>query len=141
MRLSIGYPDRVTERELLRAPMERRVPQAVVGPDDVTALTQEAAAVQVPELVEEYLLDLVRQTRADSRLVRGVSTRGAQALYRAVRALALVRGRRVAIPEDVREVAVAVLAHRVVPRAGSGPSGEGAAEAIEALLDEIPSPL
>jgi MoxR-like ATPase len=141
IRVAIGYPDRATERNLLRAPLERRVPEAVVGPDDVLALMDEAAAVQVPELVEEYLLDLVRHTRQDARVVRGVSTRGAQSLYRAVRSLALVRGRSMVIPEDVREMAVAVLAHRVVPRAGSGPTGEGAVDVIEALLDEMPSPL
>jgi MoxR-like ATPase len=101
----------------------------------------EAARIDVPELVEEYLLDLVRGTRSDARLVRGVSTRGAQALHRAVRAHALVHGRRVVIPEDVRAVGVPVLAHRVLPRSGGGPGGDGGVEAIESLLDEIPPPL
>ena len=141
MRLSIGYPDRRTEREILRHATERSAPTPVVGPEDVLALMTEAARIDVPELVEEYLLDLVRGSRTDARLVRGVSTRGAQALHRAVRAYALVHGRRVVIPEDVRAVAVSVLAHRVLPRSGGGPSGDGGTEAIEALLDEIPPPL
>jgi MoxR-like ATPase len=141
MRLSIGYPDRRTEREILRRPHERGTLTTVVGPDEVLQLLDEAARVEVPELVEEYLLDLVRGTRSDARLIRGVSTRGAQALHRAVRAHALVEGRRVALPEDVRAVAVVVLAHRVLPRSGGGPGGDGGVDAIQALLDELPPPL
>jgi MoxR-like ATPase len=141
MRLSIGYPDRGTERALLRAATERRPAEVGVTPDDVIALVADAARVDVPELVEEYLLDLVRGTRADARFVRGVSTRGAQALHRAVRAWALVSGRRVAVPEDVRAVAIPVLAHRVLPRSGGGPGGDGGVDAIAALLDDLPPPL
>ncbi|MEZ4235716.1 MAG: MoxR family ATPase [Myxococcota bacterium] len=145
MRLSIGYPDRATEREVLRqAPSwsgERRAPSAVVQPLDLVALMDQAAGVEVPELVEEYLLDLVRGTRTDPRLVRGVSPRGAQALHRAVRAHALVAGRRVAVPEDVRAMAVPVLAHRVLPRSGAGGAGDGGVRAVAALLDDLPPPL
>lgn len=139
MRLSIGYPDRGTERAILRTPGERGPTGPVIGTEDVLALMDAAARVDVPELVEEYLLDLVRGTRHDARLVRGVSTRGAQALHRAVRAHALVSGRSTVIPEDVRALAVPVLAHRVLPR--SGATTDGGAEAIEALLDELPLPL
>ncbi|MCB9684318.1 MAG: MoxR family ATPase [Alphaproteobacteria bacterium] len=139
MRLAIGYPDRGTERELLRAGGERRTVEPLVSSEDVTGLIREAAAVSVPELVEEYLLDLVRGTRTDARFVRGVSTRGAQALHRAVRARALVEGRRVAIPEDVRALAVPVLAHRVLARSGSAQGGD--VEAVASLLDELPPPL
>jgi MoxR-like ATPase len=139
MRLAIGYPDRATEREILRRAPREAAPEGGVGPEDVLALMSEAARVEVPELVEEYLLDLVRGTRADSRLLRGVSTRGAQALHRAVRAHALVQGRKTAIPEDVRALAVPVLAHRVLPRTNAGQ--DGGAEAIEALLEELPPPL
>ncbi len=139
MRLSIGYPDRGTERELLRAGLERRTAPRLMEPEHVLALAREAAAVVVPEVVEEYLLDIVRGTRADARLVRGVSTRGAQALHRAVRAYAFVRGRRVTLPEDVRALAVPVLAHRVLPRSGSAQGGD--ADAVASLLDELPPPL
>ncbi|MEQ1502683.1 MAG: MoxR family ATPase [Myxococcota bacterium] len=141
MRLSIGYPDRRTEREILRRVSDRRAPLAVVTEVDLVALMSAAAEIDVPELVEEYLLDLVRGTRTDPRLVRGVSTRGAQALHRAVRSHALVCGRHTAIPEDVRSVAIPVLAHRVLPRTGGAPGGDGGIDAIAALLDELPSPL
>ncbi|MBX2796305.1 MAG: AAA family ATPase [Myxococcales bacterium] len=141
MRLSVGYPDRATEREILRDPAERRVPEAVVSTDDVLKLMEVAAAVEVPELVEEYLLDLVRGTRSDARFVRGVSTRGAQALHRAARAHAMVKGRAYAVPEDVRDLAVPVLAHRVLSRVGHGPNQDGGEVAVQQLVDEVGPPL
>jgi MoxR-like ATPase len=147
MRLSIGYPDRATERLVLRQgpvwcePPAAGSPAPAAGDAGLLSLMDEAAAVDIPELVEEYLLDLVRGTRSDARLVRGVSTRGAQALHRAVRAHAMVCGRSVAVPEDVRAVAVPVLAHRVLPRSGGGAGGEGGVRAIAGLLDDLPPPL
>lgn len=141
MRLSIGYPDRSTERSILRANLDRPVPDTVVSTDDVVELVSNAMAIDVPELVEEYLLDLVRGTRSDPRFVRGVSTRGAQALHRAVRAHALVKGRRYAVPEDVRALAGPVLAHRVVARAAHGAAGDAREQAVAEILDEIPPPL
>lgn len=141
MRLSIGYPDRGTEREILRCSPTRQIPEAVLSPDDVQELMSGAMAVDVPELVEEYLLDLVRATRSDPRFVRGVSTRGAQSLHRAVRAHALVKGRRYAIPEDIRALAIPVLAHRVLARSGHGSTSDAGTAAIRGLIDEIPPPL
>jgi MoxR-like ATPase len=141
MRLGIGYPDRGTEREILRAvsTVDRVVTGPILDPAAVEALLREASAVVVPELVEEYLLDVVRGTRTDARFLRGVSTRGAQALHRAVRAWALLHGRRVALPEDVRALAVPVLAHRILPRSAS--AGTADVDAVRALVDELPPPL
>lgn len=142
MRLHVGYPDRQAEREVVRrGGLERVVPKAVLAPERVLELRQAVARARVPEEVEEYLLDLVRTSRTDGRFLRGVSTRGAQALYRAIRSYAVVRGRDYSIPEDVRDLAVPVLGHRVLPRAG-GDSGSGGGDvAIQQLLDDLPSPL
>ncbi len=141
MRLGIGYPDRGTERQILRAAaaVDRVVTGPVLDPASVEALLREAQAVVVPELVEEYLLDVVRGTRTDPRFVRGVSTRGAQSLHRAVRSWALLHGRCVAVPEDVRALAVPVLAHRILPRSAGG--GQADVDAVRALVDELPPPL
>jgi MoxR-like ATPase len=141
MRLSIGYPDRRTELEVLReGGQERRRPDNTARAEEAIHLIEAVRHVAVPQEVEDYLLDVVRASRADTRIVRGVSTRGAQALYRAVRAHALVQGRNWVIPEDVRSLAVPVLAHRIIPRSGGGLAGDGAIAAIVALLDEIPAP-
>ena len=141
MRLHVGYPDRDAERSVLQSSgRSRPVVRPVLGPDEVEGLIDAAASVHVSTEVEEYVLDLARSTRHDARLLRGVSTRGALALYRAIRAHALAQGRGFAIPEDVQRLAVPVLAHRVLPRSGGGPGGDGGHEAIRALLDELPAP-
>ena len=139
LRLSLGYPNRASEREILSGGGSKKVaPRTVSDPVEVAELALAAEAVTVHAEVEDYLLTLVERTRSDSRLIRGVSTRGAEALYRAVRALAIVRGRAFATPEDVRELAVPALAHRVIPRADD--AGEGAATALREILWDLPAP-
>ncbi len=141
LRLTLGYPDRETERRVLRRDGLRRVaPAPVVSPEEVTDLMAAAERVRVPEAVEDYLLDLVTATREAPALARGASTRGAQALFRAARAYALVRGRGFVVPEDVRDLAVPVLAHRVLCRDGGGPGGDGAAPIVRRLLDGLSPP-
>lgn len=141
MRLSLGYPDRDTELQVLReGGRARRVPHDGLALKQVHGLLTAADQIRVPAEVEGYALDLVRASRSEPMLLRGVSTRGGQALYRAMRAWALVRGRDFVIPEDVRTLAVPVLGHRVLPRAGGGPSGDGGPHAIQTLLDSLPAP-
>ena len=136
MRLSIGYPSRDAERAVLRGNrLERGSIEPVLTPREAVALQQAAEQVGVANEVEDYLLDLVELTRTDPRLLRGVSTRGAVALFRAVRAAALVDGRSFAVPEDVRRLAPVVLGHRIVARSGDGEA------AIRGLLDALPSPV
>jgi MoxR-like ATPase len=141
MRVSMGYPDREAERAVLRqGGLHRATAETVTSAEEVATLVAAASKVRVSEGVEDYLLDLVRRSREDQRLLRGVSPRGAQALYRAVRARALVRGRTFAIPEDVRELAVPVLSHRVLARVDSLRAGEGGEAAIRAVLDAVAPP-
>ncbi|MFT5586480.1 MAG: MoxR-like ATPase, partial [Cognaticolwellia sp.] len=111
--------------------------QAALGPERIAELLIAAEEITMHEQLEDYLLELVSRTRSDPRFVRGVSPRGAEALYRAAKALALVRGRAFVIPEDLRTLVLPVLAHRVIPR------GEGMAAAERAfneLLAELPPP-
>ncbi|MCO4745096.1 MAG: MoxR family ATPase [Proteobacteria bacterium] len=141
MRIAMGYPDRDAERRVLRqGGLKRGVAETVASPDEVLSLVQAAAQVRVPEAMENYLLDLVTLTREDARLLRGVSTRGAQALYRAMRARALVKGRTFVIPEDLRVLAVPVLGHRVLARMDGGPSGSGGPRAVAEILDLLTPP-
>lgn len=134
LRLSLGYPDREQERHILRQAHGRAVmPEPVVSLDELAKAQSDVDAVRVAPEVEDLLLDLVSHTRRDARLARGASPRGAQALHRAARAHALVAGRGFVLPEDVLELAVPVLAHRVVVR----PGGLGGAEVIGALLHDL----
>ena len=136
MRLSLGYPSREAERSVLQGGgMRRKLPEPVLEGAEAQALQEAAEGITVATEIEDYLLDLVELTRTDARVLRGASTRGALALFRSVRANALVRGRSYAVPEDVHSLAGPVLGHRIVARSGDG---EGT---IRALLDSLQPPL
>ena len=139
IRLSMGYPDRESEREILRRGASPPPVEAVMTPEELQGLSELLPQVRVHPEVEDYLLDLVEKTRTDARLARGVSTRGAEALYRAARARALSQGRAYVAPEDVRALAGPVLGHRVLVRGGVH-AGRDAQQAVEELLWELTPP-
>jgi MoxR-like ATPase len=143
MRLEMGYPDEEAERTLLRETARTR-PTAVVAldPARVLALQERARRIRVHEDIEDYILALVRATRSDPDLALGASPRAAQALIRAARARALLRGRGFVTPEDVRVVATPVLAHRLMPAwaASSEQGTRSASEILEAILQRVEPP-
>jgi len=116
MRLRIGYPDAASEREILRN--TDSFPGAAVEPvleaEEVLELQSGVSRVAVDNALVDYMLAIVEKTRAHDSLALGVSPRGAQALFRATQALAMLEGRDYAIPDDVKRLAVPVFAHRVV---------------------------
>jgi len=116
MRLRMGYPDGVSEREIVRhATMlsPQSIAPTLVG-DDVLQVQERVTSIAVEESLVDYMLAIVERTRHHESLALGVSPRGSQALYRAVQALALLEGRDFAIPDDVKRLAVPLFAHRVV---------------------------
>ncbi|MCA9035483.1 MAG: MoxR family ATPase [Planctomycetaceae bacterium] len=144
MCLDLGYPERSVERQILTQHREGQpvdTLQAVVDAEQVVALQKDVTAITVEDSVADYMLDLVTKTRNHSELVLGVSTRGALTFYRAAQALAMAEGRSFVIPDDVKEVAIPVLAHRVVCK---GAIREGhrhrAGQIIRAMLDSFPVP-
>jgi MoxR-like ATPase len=116
MRLRIGYPDNASEREILRTQTPAAAPpvEAVLSPAELLQVQAAVERVTVDEALVGYILAIVEASRELEALSLGVSPRGAQALYRAVQALALLEGRDYAIPDDVKRLAVPVCAHRVV---------------------------
>jgi len=141
MRISIGYPDRESEVAIMRQKaLEKPQNKVQWSESNLQEVFAAVESVQIADTVEQYLLDVVRATRSDHRLRRGVSPRGTQALFRAVRAYALVQGRGFAIPDDVWTLAVPVLGHRVLPRSGRSPAGDGGRNAVEEILRDLPVP-
>jgi MoxR-like ATPase len=146
MRLRIGYPAQDVERQVLRRrksgePVEEL--SAVVDADELIAAQRAVDDVRTSEELIDYLHSLVLATRSTPLLSIGASTRGALALDRAVRAYALVLGRAYAIPDDVKAVAVPVLAHRVRSsgaRDGTGGHGDGE-RVIREILSSLPVPV
>lgn len=142
MRLSMGYPTqeealRLMERFIHGSPLETLAP--VASRAEVIAAQEAYSACQVSQPVMRYMAQLCQATRTDERAQLGVSPRGLLALLRACQAYAAVRGRDYATPDDVKTLAVPVLAHRVILRGLYGKRGENEAF-IREILDRTPAP-
>jgi MoxR-like ATPase len=135
---SLGYPSDEEELRMLQG-LGARVPLESVQPcitlDEVQTLQTACAQVKVEESLQRYLLDLVRATRSHSGITLGVSPRGSVAFFRAVQALAYLEGRDYAIPDDVKQLAPYVLAHRLITQSNQSPTS-----LISQLLNEIAVP-
>lgn len=118
MRISIGYPDRAAELSMLEKMPQRMTVQPVMSLDEVLELRENASRVAVSEQVKAYILMIVGATRNRREIKLGVSPRGSIALYRATQAMALINNRAFATPDDVKQMASAVLSHRVILAAG-----------------------
>jgi MoxR-like ATPase len=144
IRLRMGYPLRSEERRVLAShrtgePVETLRP--VLMSEDVLQLQRGVRAVKVDDAITDYLLDIVHATRKSEDLHVGVSTRGALTLYRAAQSLALVSGREYVVPDDIKTLAIPVLAHRVVGKSFLQAGEFGAAEAtIRDLIDRLRVP-
>lgn len=146
MRLSMGYPNRQHEaRVLAEDPAANALPnlRPVLSLQDLLELQAAVDEVKIDESLVSYLLDLVEATRVHEGLALGASTRGALALRRAAQASAVVDGRDYCIPEDIRDLAVLVLSHRITPlgRAGLAPAPEETSWILSEIVDRVAIPL
>ncbi len=137
MRISVGYPDRQSELQVLEShrngePVDELQP--AVSCQEVLDLQDAVRQVQVDPAINDYLLDIVESTRQSEDLLVGVSIRGALALYRAAQAAALLEGRTFVVPDDVKLLAVPVLSHRVIAK---GYHHGGQRQAVEALVERL----
>jgi len=144
MRLSIGYPSLSEEARMLTEqtedpPLESLEPVANGG--DATALAEEAKRVFVEESVNRYVVALLRATRADTRLYLGASPRAGIALLRVAKAYALVDGRDYLSPNDVKAVAVPVLAHRLIVAPDARSSGLTGETIVDETIEKTPVPV
>jgi MoxR-like ATPase len=144
IRISMGYPDREFEQEIFNShrdgqPIDRL--GAVCSLDQVCRLQQAVRQVKVDSSISEYMLDVIHATRETAQLNVGVSTRGALLWYRATQARALIDGRMFAVPDDAKELAVAVLSHRVqMPGPIRGSDRRELETVIRELLGSVPVP-
>jgi MoxR-like ATPase len=144
VKTSMGYPDRNGELELI----DRRADRTAKAPDAESMVDRETVAdlqtvpetVDVQQNVREYIVDLGRETRQDSRVDVGVSPRGVQRFFEAARARAVLSGRSFVAPDDVQAVAQSVLAHRLVLTGEAQVRDTEKAEVIEDVLDRVAVP-
>jgi len=117
LRVRMGYPDALAEREILRSEAGASRMQEirpVLSGEDVIEMQEAVKQIRVDESLVSYALEIVRRTRESEFLSLGVSPRGSQALYRAAQAMAFLEGRAFCTPEDFKPLVVPVFAHRVV---------------------------
>jgi len=145
LRLSLGYPDVEEEKMLLRrggAEKALAAVPAVLGPEEVLGLQDDVEQVKVSEGLLSYIHAIVQATRRTGDLRLPVSTRGAQAFYRATQAYAFLRGRDYATPDDVQAVADPVLAHRILSVASDGfGAGGRERELIKKIVAQVAVPV
>jgi len=139
MRIKMGYPSHETEKEILRKranddPLHSLQPVADVS--EVLAMQEAVTHVKVDSSLQDYALDIVNRTRKSDQLALGVSPRGTLMLQRAAQARAFLDGRDFCLPDDFKQLAVAVFAHRVVASARHA-SLQRKSETTETALREI----
>jgi len=141
LRIALGIPDRREEAALLERYRGRSAPPALAPVATREALAQASRAVEqvrVQPPARDYLLDLLAATRADARLALGASPRAALALQAAAQAAAALAGRAFVVPDDVKRMAVPVLAHRLAVEPSAALRGLDAARIVRDLLDTVP---
>lgn len=144
LRVEVGYPDPASELRILRErPAQTALEQLepAMTATDVVRVQHYVRDVRVDESVLAYLMEIVRGTRAHEHVEVGVSTRGAQHLLRAAQAAAVLDGRDYVVPDDLKQLAMPVCAHRLVSRSflSDGQISSGR-EVITELLERIAPP-
>jgi len=141
MRLSLGYPSRPEERQILTN-LWREHPitklAKVVDGNDLLSLQKRIWDVNVDSTLQDYIVMLVESTRTHPDLALGVSPRGSLALFKAAQAFAAIRGRDYVIPEDIKTLAPLTLAHRLIPRPEAELRGRTARLILEDVLEKTP---
>jgi MoxR-like ATPase len=144
LRIALGYPDIEEEEEILlrfHGTSPPSVAEPVITVEELLEVQELVPLVQVEASVRRYVLEVARATRSHASLEVGASPRAALFLYKAVQSLAAIRGRHYALPDDVKELADPVLAHRLVPTPQARLRGHSAEEAVKDVLELVPVPV
>jgi MoxR-like ATPase len=144
LRLAVGYPSREDEWEVLDRRMLRKTDEIVLDPvSDITELLAMQAAIEsvhVSKAVGLYMVDLTAATRVHPQVQVGASPRGTLALLKLSRCLATLRGRDFVTPEDVKQVAVPALAHRMTLRPELWVQRVSSETVVRDCLESVPTP-
>ncbi len=142
MRLSLGYMEREQELDVISRKSTIDIVESlksVVTSEQIDYVKTHYSDALVKPEVASYIMDIVEKTRTDKRLLSGVSTRGAIALYKASQAFACINGRDFVLPEDVTAIAHSVLCHRML--SGLGRRSQDTAAYLNEIISETAVPL
>jgi MoxR-like ATPase len=140
MCITLGYPDRASERALLAGQDRRQAIhelRPVMTPEELVAAQKAVLAVHASEALLDYLQSLIAATRSGVWFVEGLSPRAGIAVLRAAKARALLGERDYVAPDDIQAILVQTAAHRLVPVAGAG---RGRVEQVRAMVEAVPLP-
>ncbi len=143
MRISVGYPNHEEELDIVRrrrGVSEQVHLQPVAEVADILAIQNMLGDIHVDDAILEYIVHIVEVTRRMEGVLMGVSPRGSIALTKAACAAAILDGRSYVLPDDVKRMAVSVLAHRLVLKNRSGAEGTTAADVIAGILRDTRVP-
>jgi MoxR-like ATPase len=138
MRISLGYPDRTAERQLLLGQDRRTLVNALpslLTRNELATLQAQVLQVHASEALLDYVQDLVAATRSGRWFVQGLSPRAGMAVLRAAKARARLCGRDFVAPDDVRSILAQTIAHRLIPIEDAG---RGASAQVAAMLNAVP---
>jgi MoxR-like ATPase len=143
MRLSLGYPSEADEEALVTRGVASfaEALEPVATCEEVLSAVAAVGGVRVHEDVGRYLVRVTRATRSDADVRLGASPRATLALHRAVQAWAAMRGRDYVMPDDVKRMAVPVLAHRLIASLEARLRGRDSVAIVESILDAVPVPV
>ncbi len=141
--IRLGYPTleeelAIVEGQRMEHPIESLGP--VTNPEEIVELQEAVKQVYVDDAIKRYIVTITESTREHPDVALGSSPRGSLAQYRAAQALALIRGRDFVLPDDVKELAVPMLGHRIIVSAAARMRGVQGGEVISNLAGEIPVP-
>ena len=144
LRIGIGYPTREQEVEILARRRSRKQEDVAVdrvsSPDQVVAMQRALEEIHVDPAVEAYIVEVASRTRTHPQVEVGASPRGSLALLKLGRARAALRGRDFVVPDDVKEIAVEGLAHRLILKPDPWIKGVRTATVVEEVLASVPVP-
>jgi len=143
-KMSVGYPDRADEDEILARRIARGKDEVevdvITDPARVVAMQQAIEEVYVDPAVRMYMVEIVSRTREDPRVLVGSSPRGSQALLKTSRSAAAMRGRDFVTPDDVKSVATLAVSHRLILKPEHQIKGLENDEVISDILRQVPVP-
>ena len=145
LKLSVGYPEKDEEKEILNRMKTTDLHDAdiniVVYPSDISKMQEAIKSVFIEDNIQEYIVNIVQNTRTDPNVEVGVSPRGSIAMFKLSKAHAAVSGRDYVIPDDVKQIVGPAIAHRLVLKPEARVKGLKPEKIIEDIVNNIAVPI
>ena len=144
MRLNVGYPSEVEEQEILKRMKDGEIHDIkinkVVNPAQIIEMQKAIRKVHIDDDLQNYIVKIVESTRSEPRIEVGISPRGSIALFKLSKAHAAYTGRDYVVPDDIKNVAIPALSHRVILKPEARVRGVKPETIINEIVNKIPVP-